>query len=105
MSTDTQPSSGKGVLRRRTELAELTERKTVLDGEISDLRTELESLAADAAHFTDRAASTERELESAATGARRQEALREAMAERLDRTRRNLEELDNQPFAKHHHLD
>jgi len=90
-----QPSSGKGVLRRRTELAELAERKEVLKGEIGELRTARESLAVEAAELTDRAATTERELESAATDSRRQEALREALAERLDRTRGNREELDD----------
>jgi chromosome segregation protein len=90
-----QPSSGKGVLRRRTELAELADRKAALEGEIGEVRTARESLAGEAAELTDRAAVTERELESAATDSRRQEALREAIAERLDRTRRNLEELDD----------
>ncbi|MBK5098080.1 MAG: hypothetical protein JJE01_09880, partial [Gemmatimonadetes bacterium] len=90
-----QPSSGKGVLRRRTELSELAERKAALEAELGELRTARESLAAEAAELTDRAAATERELESAATDARRQEALREAMAERLDRTRKNLAELDD----------
>ena len=90
-----QPSSGKGVLRRRTELSELTERKVALEAELGELRTARESLAAEAAELTDRAAASERELEMAAADARRQEALREALAERLDRTRKNLAELDD----------
>ena len=90
-----QPSSGKGVLRRRTELAELTERKAALEEEIGELRVNRDSLASEAAELTDRAVATERELESAATDARRQEALREAIAERLDRTRNTLAELDD----------
>jgi len=89
-----QPSSGKGVLRRRTELAELEERQESLEAELGALRDARESLAAEAAELTDRAATTERELEAAAKDARRKEALREAIAERLDRTRRNLEEMD-----------
>jgi chromosome segregation protein len=89
-----QPSSGKGVLRRRTELGELTDRKAALEEEIGELRVTRDSLASEAAKLTDRAAATERELETAATDARRQEALREAIAERLDRTRNTLAELD-----------
>jgi chromosome segregation protein len=90
-----QPSGGKGVLRRRTELAELTDRKVSLEAEIGELRATRDSLAAEAAELTDRATATELQLESAATDARRQEALREAIAERLDRTRKTLEELDD----------
>lgn len=89
-----QPSSGKGVLRRRTELVELEERRASLESELGDLRAARESLAAQAAGLTDRAAATEQQLEMAAKDARRQEALREAIAERLDRTRRNLQEMD-----------
>jgi chromosome segregation protein len=90
-----QPSSGKGVLRRRTELSDLTERKRALAAELGEVRTARESLAGKAAELTDRAAATERELELAATDARRQEALREALAERLGRMHQNLEELDD----------
>jgi chromosome segregation protein len=90
-----QPTGGKGVLRRRTELAELAERKAGLEAEIGELRTSRESLAAEAAELTDRAAAIERELEASATDSRRQEALREAIAERLNRARRTLEELDD----------
>ena len=90
-----QPSGGRGVLRRRTELEELSRRRDELDREIEDLRTTRERLAAEAAALTEVAAGTERELEAAATDARRREALRAATADRLERIQVHRTELDS----------
>ena len=89
-----QPAGGRGVLRRRTELEELSKRRAELDRELEDLRTMRERLAAEAAGLTEVAADTERELETAATDARRREALRASTADRLDRTRSHQGELE-----------
>ncbi|MCL7984002.1 MAG: chromosome segregation protein SMC [marine benthic group bacterium] len=90
-----QPTGGRGVLRRRTELEELSKRSEELDREIKDLRAMREQRAAEAAGLSEEAAETERELEVAATDARRREALRAATADRLDRTRAHRIELES----------
>lgn len=99
-----QPSGGKGVLRRRTELEELSTRRTGLDLELSGLRETRERLAATAAGLTEAATSTERELERAATDARRREALRAATADKLHRTRDHVAELGSRIAELRDHL-
>ena len=90
-----QPSGGKGVLRRRTELEELSARRRKLETELSGLRETREGLAATASGLTEEATVTERELERASTDARRREALRAATADKLQRTRDHAAELGN----------
>ncbi|MEJ2547148.1 MAG: chromosome segregation protein SMC [Gemmatimonadota bacterium] len=89
-----QPSGGRGVLRRRTELEELSKRRLELDRELAELRAAREKLAAETAGLTEAAAGTERELEASATDARRREALRAATADRLERTQAHRRELE-----------
>jgi chromosome segregation protein len=89
-----QPSSGRGVLRRRTELEDLSARRASLDEELEKLRGMRERLASEASGLTEAAADSERELEAAATEARRREALRAATADRLERTQAHMTELD-----------
>jgi len=88
-----QPSGGRGVLRRRTELEELSTRRAGLELELAGLRETRERLTSEAAALTEVAAATEQELERGSTDARRREALRAATADRLERTREHVAEL------------
>ncbi len=89
-----QPAGGKGVLRRRAELAELEERRAELERETGKARAALEEAAARTAGLSERASATDRELEAAASRARSAATARDAISERLERVRGHLAEVD-----------
>lgn len=89
-----QPPGGRGVLRRRAELAELQARQAELEQEAARARERLATAAAETAGLSGRAAAADHELEAAATRARAAATSRDAASERLARTARHLEEID-----------
>lgn len=89
-----QPSTSKGMLRRRAEHRRLEERRAELEMECAELRAALDGLEADARMLAERTASVDREREVLAKAEREAEAHSEAMAHRLTRTQRRIGELD-----------
>lgn len=89
-----QPAGGKGVLRRRAELAELEARRAELEAATEEARVALEDGAARTAALSERASTTDRELEAASSRARAAAAARDTASERLERVRGHLAEVD-----------
>ncbi len=90
-----QPSSGKGMLRRRTEHGELEQRRAALETECDELRAALEGLESDARMLAEQTASLDKDREVLALEERKAESGAEATHDRLARTNRRIEELDS----------
>ncbi|HSM07731.1 MAG TPA: chromosome segregation protein SMC [Gemmatimonadota bacterium] len=89
-----QPSGGKGMLRRRAELQELERQRDELASEIAQLRSGLEDLDAEARRQAERVAELDAEHERLTGREREAAATVEATADRLERTRATIGELD-----------
>jgi chromosome segregation protein len=89
-----QPSGGKGMLRRRAELQELEQRRDTLVSEIAELRSALDGLDGGAREQAERVVALDGDHERLAVREREAVAAAETTAERLERTRARVAELD-----------
>lgn len=89
-----RPTAGAGALRRRGELAELEVRLQAFRQELADVREAESRTEAEAAERGRRLGDLERELAEAAVRRRKAEAERDAAAERLERARGTVEEIE-----------
>ena len=89
-----QPSGGKGMLRRRAELQELEQRRDTLVSEIAELRSALGGLDGGAREQAERVVALDGEHERLTGREREAVATAESTAERLERTRARVAELE-----------
>ncbi len=89
-----QPGAGKGVLRRRAELTEVTERMEELEGARSVLVDEVGRLEAELKTLADKRVNLDATLEVSGRSHRKARAEREASHEALERARRSAQEVD-----------